>query len=157
MVTSCEHFILSPLSHLDFSEFVALPFEDNMNLDLFAFYTNYSCVKWYWPTLTFSHDVHLKEELPPYYQPWMDIALRIPELAQSHELRSRINKVFIMTSTIHDDCEAVAQYSCLWPDATAEQQVSAETQRVTTGPPGSQHDDHGLRLGGGRERYSWGN
>lgn len=34
-----------------------------------------------------------KEELPPYYQPWMDIALRVPELVLSHELRFHINKV----------------------------------------------------------------
>uniref|UniRef100_A0A672Z8E6 Indoleamine 2,3-dioxygenase 2-like n=1 Tax=Sphaeramia orbicularis TaxID=375764 RepID=A0A672Z8E6_9TELE len=33
------------------------------------------------------------EELPPYYQPWMDIALRVPELVHSHELRSCINRV----------------------------------------------------------------
>lgn len=36
---------------------------------------------------------HLKEELPPYYQPWMDITLQIPELVHSHELRPYINKV----------------------------------------------------------------
>lgn len=34
-----------------------------------------------------------KEELPPYYQPWMDIALRVPELVLSHKLRFHINKV----------------------------------------------------------------
>ncbi|XP_056274027.1 indoleamine 2,3-dioxygenase 1 [Pseudoliparis swirei] len=33
------------------------------------------------------------EELPPYYQPWMDIALRVPELVHSHELRFHINKM----------------------------------------------------------------
>ncbi|XP_005457512.1 indoleamine 2,3-dioxygenase 1 [Oreochromis niloticus] len=38
------------------------------------------------------------QELPPYYQPWMDIALKIPELAQSHELRSRINKMPLLSS-----------------------------------------------------------
>ncbi|XP_034397783.1 indoleamine 2,3-dioxygenase 1 [Cyclopterus lumpus] len=32
-------------------------------------------------------------ELPPYYQPWMDIALRVPELVHSHELRFHINKM----------------------------------------------------------------
>ncbi|XP_041792229.1 indoleamine 2,3-dioxygenase 1 [Chelmon rostratus] len=38
------------------------------------------------------------EELPPYYQPWMDIALRVPELVQSHELRSHINKMPLLSS-----------------------------------------------------------
>ncbi|XP_037337570.1 indoleamine 2,3-dioxygenase 1 [Pungitius pungitius] len=33
------------------------------------------------------------EELPPYYKPWMDIALRVPELVHSHELRLLINKM----------------------------------------------------------------
>lgn len=45
-----------------------------------------------------------KEELPPYYQPWMDITLRIPELVHSHELRSHINKVSgdnKLTKTVH--------------------------------------------------------
>ncbi|KAI3371913.1 hypothetical protein L3Q82_006786 [Scortum barcoo] len=38
------------------------------------------------------------EELPPYYQPWMDIALQIPELVHSHELRSHINKMPLLSS-----------------------------------------------------------
>ncbi|XP_008286875.1 indoleamine 2,3-dioxygenase 1 [Stegastes partitus] len=38
------------------------------------------------------------EELPPYYQEWMDIALRIPELVQSHELRSHVNKMPLLSS-----------------------------------------------------------
>ncbi|XP_051278623.1 indoleamine 2,3-dioxygenase 1 [Dicentrarchus labrax] len=38
------------------------------------------------------------EELPPYYQPWMDIALRVPELVHSHELRFRINKMPLLSS-----------------------------------------------------------
>lgn len=38
------------------------------------------------------------KELPPYYQPWMDIALRIPELVHSHELRSHINKMPLLSS-----------------------------------------------------------
>ncbi|XP_026199340.1 indoleamine 2,3-dioxygenase 1 [Anabas testudineus] len=38
------------------------------------------------------------EELPPYYQPWMDITLRIPELVHSHELRSHINKMPLLSS-----------------------------------------------------------
>uniref|UniRef100_A0A8C5GFY5 Indoleamine 2,3-dioxygenase 2-like n=1 Tax=Gouania willdenowi TaxID=441366 RepID=A0A8C5GFY5_GOUWI len=37
-------------------------------------------------------------ELPPYYQPWMDIALRVPELVHSHELRSHINKMPLLSS-----------------------------------------------------------
>ncbi|KAM9822843.1 indoleamine 2,3-dioxygenase 1 isoform 2-T2 [Syngnathus typhle] len=32
-------------------------------------------------------------ELPPYYQPWMDIAHQVPELVLAHELRSRIEKM----------------------------------------------------------------
>ncbi|XP_074494578.1 indoleamine 2,3-dioxygenase 1 [Sebastes fasciatus] len=38
------------------------------------------------------------EELPPYYQPWMDIALRVPELVHSHELRLHINKMPLLSS-----------------------------------------------------------
>ncbi|XP_038559968.1 indoleamine 2,3-dioxygenase 1 isoform X1 [Micropterus salmoides] len=38
------------------------------------------------------------EELPPYYQPWMDIALRVPELVQSHELRFHVNKMPLLSS-----------------------------------------------------------
>ncbi|KAG7490830.1 indoleamine 2,3-dioxygenase 2-like [Solea senegalensis] len=37
-------------------------------------------------------------ELPPYYQPWMDVALRVPELVDSHELRSLINKMPLLSS-----------------------------------------------------------
>lgn len=35
-----------------------------------------------------------KAELPPYYKPWMEIALQVPELVNSKELRLRIDKVF---------------------------------------------------------------
>ncbi|XP_019949252.1 indoleamine 2,3-dioxygenase 1 isoform X1 [Paralichthys olivaceus] len=38
-------------------------------------------------------------ELPPYYQPWMDIALRVPELLLSHELRSHIHKMPLLSSS----------------------------------------------------------
>lgn len=38
------------------------------------------------------------EELSPYYQPWMDIAFRVPELVHSHELRSLINKMPLLSS-----------------------------------------------------------
>lgn len=41
-------------------------------------------------------------------------------------------------------------------DAAAEQPVPAEVQRVTAGPPGPQHDDHGLYLAGGRGQHSQG-
>uniref|UniRef100_A0A3B4W902 Indoleamine 2,3-dioxygenase 1 n=1 Tax=Seriola lalandi dorsalis TaxID=1841481 RepID=A0A3B4W902_SERLL len=37
-------------------------------------------------------------DLPPYYKPWMDIALRVPELVQSHELRSHINQMPMLSS-----------------------------------------------------------
>ncbi|KAM4616717.1 indoleamine 2,3-dioxygenase 1 [Polymixia lowei] len=37
-------------------------------------------------------------ELPPYYQPWMDIALHIPKLVHSHELRSRIHQMPLLSS-----------------------------------------------------------
>ena len=42
------------------------------------------------------------------------------------------------------------------PDAAAEHPVSAETLRVTSGTPGPQRDDHGLRLAGGGERHGGG-
>ncbi|XP_037536441.1 indoleamine 2,3-dioxygenase 1 [Nematolebias whitei] len=38
------------------------------------------------------------EDLPSYYQPWMDIALRIPELVHSHELRSCVNKMPVLST-----------------------------------------------------------
>ncbi|XP_056232676.1 indoleamine 2,3-dioxygenase 1 isoform X1 [Seriola aureovittata] len=38
------------------------------------------------------------KDLPPYYKPWMDIALRVPELVQSHELRSHINQMPMLSS-----------------------------------------------------------
>ncbi|KAK2837450.1 hypothetical protein Q5P01_014662 [Channa striata] len=38
-------------------------------------------------------------ELPPYYKPWMDVALRIPELVQSHELRSHIDQMPLLSSS----------------------------------------------------------
>lgn len=151
--------VSAPWAVLILVSLVSLLFDNNSNLDLSALIT--SCVKWDWTTSTWtsssSYDAHLKEELPPYYQPWMDIALRIPELVHARELRSHINEVMIVTSTVHYDCRAVAQNSYFWLDATAEQHVSAETQRVTAGPPGPQHDDDGLRLAGERERCSWGN
>uniref|UniRef100_UPI0037E983EF indoleamine 2,3-dioxygenase 1 n=1 Tax=Semicossyphus pulcher TaxID=241346 RepID=UPI0037E983EF len=37
------------------------------------------------------------EELPPYFQPWMDIALRVSELVNAHELRSLINKMPLLS------------------------------------------------------------
>ncbi|XP_034452609.1 indoleamine 2,3-dioxygenase 1 [Hippoglossus hippoglossus] len=39
------------------------------------------------------------KELPPYFQPWMDIALRVPELVLSHELRSHIHKMPLLSSS----------------------------------------------------------
>lgn len=38
------------------------------------------------------------DDLPPYYQPWMDIALQLSELVHSHELRFRINKMPLLSS-----------------------------------------------------------
>ncbi|KAM7391846.1 hypothetical protein PAMP_022502 [Pampus punctatissimus] len=38
------------------------------------------------------------EELPPYYQPWMDIALQVPEAVHSHKLRSLINEMPLLSS-----------------------------------------------------------
>ncbi|XP_060893862.1 indoleamine 2,3-dioxygenase 1 isoform X1 [Labrus mixtus] len=38
------------------------------------------------------------EELPAFYQPWLDIALRVPELVQSHKLRYLINKMPMLGS-----------------------------------------------------------
>ncbi|CAN9513371.1 unnamed protein product [Ophioblennius macclurei] len=40
------------------------------------------------------------DELPPYYQPWMDIALRVPELVHSHELRSYVNKMPLLNTEL---------------------------------------------------------
>ncbi|XP_032372919.1 indoleamine 2,3-dioxygenase 1 isoform X1 [Etheostoma spectabile] len=37
------------------------------------------------------------EELPPYYQPWMDIARRVPELVDSHELRFHVNEMPLLS------------------------------------------------------------
>lgn len=119
---------------------------------------------WWWST--FSYPAHRaltwlsKEELPPYYQPWMDIALRVPELVHSHELRLHINKVSgdnKLTRTIRCVCGAVVQCChSVCPDAAAGHPASAETPGVTAGPPGPQRDDHGLHLAGGREQHSRG-
>ncbi|KAM4746402.1 indoleamine 2,3-dioxygenase 1 [Anableps anableps] len=39
------------------------------------------------------------ENLPSYYQPWMDIALRVPELVHSHDLRSHMNKMPLLSTS----------------------------------------------------------
>ncbi|XP_015827846.1 indoleamine 2,3-dioxygenase 1 [Nothobranchius furzeri] len=39
------------------------------------------------------------EELPSYYQPWMEIALRIPEFVRSHDLRSHVDKMPLLSTT----------------------------------------------------------
>ncbi|KAK0152161.1 Indoleamine 2,3-dioxygenase 2 [Merluccius polli] len=39
-----------------------------------------------------------QQELPEFYQPWMDIALRITDLVQSHMLRSRIDKMPLLST-----------------------------------------------------------
>uniref|UniRef100_A0A286XXU0 Indoleamine 2,3-dioxygenase 2 n=1 Tax=Cavia porcellus TaxID=10141 RepID=A0A286XXU0_CAVPO len=33
------------------------------------------------------------KELPDYYQPWMEIATKLPHLIESHQLRARVNRV----------------------------------------------------------------
>ncbi|XP_036000354.1 indoleamine 2,3-dioxygenase 2 isoform X2 [Fundulus heteroclitus] len=38
------------------------------------------------------------QNLPPYYQPWMDIGLCVPELVHSHDLRSRINEMPLLST-----------------------------------------------------------
>ncbi|KAM6954439.1 indoleamine 2,3-dioxygenase 1 [Aplochiton taeniatus] len=38
------------------------------------------------------------EELPPYYQPWMDIAHRVTELIECHQLRPCIQKMALLSS-----------------------------------------------------------
>ncbi|MEQ2243656.1 hypothetical protein ILYODFUR_009071, partial [Ilyodon furcidens] len=43
------------------------------------------------------------ENLPSYYQPWMDIALRLPELLHSHELRSHVNKMPLLSTRFLKD------------------------------------------------------
>nr|XP_020450031.1 indoleamine 2,3-dioxygenase 2-like isoform X2 [Monopterus albus] len=40
-----------------------------------------------------------QEELPPYYQPWMDITWQLPELVHSHKLRAHINKMPLLSSS----------------------------------------------------------
>lgn len=37
-------------------------------------------------------------ELPPYYKPWLEIALQLPELVYSHELRSRVDRMPLLSS-----------------------------------------------------------
>ncbi|XP_075895145.1 indoleamine 2,3-dioxygenase 1 [Nelusetta ayraudi] len=37
-------------------------------------------------------------ELPPYYKPWMDIALQVPELVNSKELRSHIDELPLLST-----------------------------------------------------------
>lgn len=46
----------------------------------------------YFPFYSFP-DLPWKQALPSYYQPWMNIALRLPELVESHQLRSCIKNV----------------------------------------------------------------
>nr|XP_057927911.1 indoleamine 2,3-dioxygenase 1 isoform X2 [Doryrhamphus excisus] len=40
------------------------------------------------------------QNLPPYYQPWMDIACQVPELVLAHELRSQVNKMLPCTLAV---------------------------------------------------------
>lgn len=92
-----------------------------------------------------------KQELPPYYQPWMDIAQRVPELVEAHELRSQIKKVsglHELTKRVHRVYGAVAQCS-IRADASTEHQVPAETQGASTSPPSPRCHDHGICLAGG--------
>lgn len=41
----------------------------------------------------------------------------------------------------------------LFPDAPAGRQLSPEPQRAAPGPLGTQRNDHGLRVAGGRKRH----
>ncbi|KAH0623110.1 hypothetical protein JD844_031082 [Phrynosoma platyrhinos] len=38
------------------------------------------------------------EELPPFYNPWMEIAHQLPNLIENHELRSRVDKMPLLSS-----------------------------------------------------------
>ncbi|XP_056889910.1 indoleamine 2,3-dioxygenase 1 isoform X3 [Takifugu flavidus] len=38
------------------------------------------------------------QELPPYYQPWMDIALHVPQLVEAHQLRSCVDQMPLLSS-----------------------------------------------------------
>ncbi|KAM9743513.1 indoleamine 2,3-dioxygenase 1 [Menidia menidia] len=38
------------------------------------------------------------DKLPPYYQPWMDVALHVPELVQSQKLRAHVNKMALLST-----------------------------------------------------------
>lgn len=82
----------------------------------------------------------------------MDIALHVPELVHSHELRSHISRVSKdnkLTRTV--DPTVKVSCCCFCPDATAEHSLSADSQGVTAGPPGPRCNVHGLRLAGRRK------
>lgn len=67
----------------------------------------------------------------------MDIALRVPELVHSHDLRSHINKVKgDRPAEFTADCCKIAQGCSASPDASAEHQVSPKPQRIKACPPG---------------------
>ncbi|XP_062995266.1 indoleamine 2,3-dioxygenase 2-like [Elgaria multicarinata webbii] len=38
------------------------------------------------------------KELPPFYSPWMEIAHKLPSLIESHQLRSHVNKMPLLSS-----------------------------------------------------------
>lgn len=91
----------------------------------------------------------------------MDIALQVPELVNSKELRSHIDEVRKSWNTIwngiHGKC--VRDWdSALFVSsaATTEYPVPAEAQGVTPGPHGPQRDDDGLHLAGRRWEPGWG-
>uniref|UniRef100_A0A8D0E231 Indoleamine 2,3-dioxygenase 2 n=1 Tax=Salvator merianae TaxID=96440 RepID=A0A8D0E231_SALMN len=39
-----------------------------------------------------------QKELPPFYSPWMEIAHKLPYLTESHQLRSHVNKMPLLSS-----------------------------------------------------------
>ncbi|KAF7242131.1 Indoleamine 2,3-dioxygenase 2 [Varanus komodoensis] len=39
-----------------------------------------------------------KQELPPFYRPWMEIANNLPSLIESHQLRAQVDKMPLLSS-----------------------------------------------------------
>lgn len=80
----------------------------------------------------------------------MDIALRVPELVESHKLRPCIDQVSLANDFRPGEAHFKAR--CV-PDAAAQQSVPECAPGVTSGSPGAGGDDHGLHLAGGGEGH----
>lgn len=80
----------------------------------------------------------------------MDIALRVPELVESHKLRPCIDEVSLAKDG--EPGEAHFKARCV-SDAAAQQSLPKCAPGVTAGSPGAGGDDHGLHLAGGGEGH----